>query len=489
MSDTASSSTSSSVTSPATLVAMSDTVSSSANSNATSPATSVVNPVSIFIMGENPSSPNCFLYANIESAKTLEEHVSISIVEKLARHSDLPPERCIFKVHEKLRKINPDAYEPAIVAIGPYHRGKTNLQGMEKIKLHYLKSLLVRRKETSAERYVIAMRALEEEARKCYAEPIGVSSEEFVHMMLLDGCFIVELVLKLSKNVTRDENDPIFRTDWMPYFLALDLFLFENQVPFFVLLKLYDLIEGPKEELVNIALSAFNPLFQDLLVSRFDMNSLHKVQHILDLLHSSRCPPFGRIGKITRSDWESIQCTSQLQKAGIKFKKAEGSSNLFDITYSNGTMRIPHLTIDDYTESLFRNLIAHEQYGGRSIVCYITHYCMFMDYLVDYAEDISSLRRDGIITNSLGGDEVVSTMFSKLGYNININPYHFSYANIFNDVNKHCRKRQHIWMATLRHDYFNSPWAIISFLGAVLLLLLTIIQAVFGVCSFFVHKS
>ncbi|XP_059651956.1 UPF0481 protein At3g47200-like [Cornus florida] len=416
----------------------------------------------------------------MESASIV-EHVSISIDEKLARHSGLPRERCIFKVHEKLRKLNPDAYEPAILAIGPYHRGKINLQGMEEVKLQYLKSLLVRKEETSAERYVLAMRELEEKARKCYAEPVGLTSDEFVDMMLLDGCFIIELFLKLT-DVAIDENDRIFGTCWMGYFLLLDLILFENQLPFFVLLKLYALIEGTKpEEFVYIALNFFAFSNQNLGKPRIlDMSSIQEVQHLLDLLHRSRCPdPFVRTEKRKGIKWGRIQCASQLEKAGIKFKKTE-DSNLFDITYSNGTLKIPNLTIEEKTEPFFRNLIAHEQYGDSTNLHYITHYCFLMDYLIDDQEDVSLLQRDEIITNCLGGDEVVCNMFNKLCHNLIINDDLFSYNNILDDVRTHCRKRRNIWMATLRRDYFNSPWALISFLAAFVLLVLTITQTVFA---------
>ena len=34
---------------------------------------------------------------------------------------------------------------------------------------------------------------MEEEARLCYAETVDLSSDEFVEMMLLDGCFILAL--------------------------------------------------------------------------------------------------------------------------------------------------------------------------------------------------------------------------------------------------------------------------------------------------------
>ncbi|CAL5395112.1 unnamed protein product [Camellia sinensis] len=71
---------------------------------------------------------------------------------------------------------NEKAYEPAVVAIGPYHPSKANLQEMELHKLRYLQRLLNRQKEKSVDRYVMAIRELEKRACNCYAETIRLDS-------------------------------------------------------------------------------------------------------------------------------------------------------------------------------------------------------------------------------------------------------------------------------------------------------------------------
>ncbi|KAM7461763.1 hypothetical protein LguiA_029884 [Lonicera macranthoides] len=90
------------------------------------------------------------------------EHICISVSEKLVHLSPLPSQFSIFRVHDELRKVNEKAYEPHIIAIGPYHHGK-----------HH-----------NVKRYIVAMQALEEETRRCYAEPVSLDSNEFVEMML-----------------------------------------------------------------------------------------------------------------------------------------------------------------------------------------------------------------------------------------------------------------------------------------------------------------
>lgn len=104
--------------------------------------------------------------------------------------------RSIFNVPSHLRQVNEAAYEPQAISIGPYHHGKDHLKTMEVFKLYYLKVILHSRNETSVKRYVMALDYMKEAARRSYSEPLDHigGDEKFVEMMLLDGCFIVELV-------------------------------------------------------------------------------------------------------------------------------------------------------------------------------------------------------------------------------------------------------------------------------------------------------
>jgi hypothetical protein len=61
----------------------------------------------------------------------------------------------------------------------------------------------------------------------------------------------------------------------------------------------------------------------------------------------------------------------------------------------------------------------------------------------------------------------------------------FYYAQLFEGVEKHCAQRRNVWLVKLRRNHFNSPWSLISFLAALTLLLLTLVQTVFTVMSYF----
>lgn len=83
-------------------------------------------------------------------------------------------------------------------------------------------------------RFLVAMGKLKERASYCYAEPIEMNSRQFVAMLLLDSCFIVEVFRKLKLDLW-DDDDNVFRTSWVRKKLVRDLLLADNQLPLFVL--------------------------------------------------------------------------------------------------------------------------------------------------------------------------------------------------------------------------------------------------------------
>ncbi|XP_073108055.1 uncharacterized protein [Elaeis guineensis] len=58
-------------------------------------------------------------------------------------------------------------------------------------------------------------------------------------------------------------------------------------------------------------------------------------------------------------------------------------------------------------------------------------------------------------------------------------------AGLFVDVHRYYNSKFHKWRADFMRNYFSSPWTIISVIVAVLLLLLTIEQAVLDLAGFF----
>ncbi|KAF8037698.1 hypothetical protein BT93_B0525 [Corymbia citriodora subsp. variegata] len=172
---------------------------------------------------------------------------------------------------------------------------------------------------------------------------------------------------------------------------------------------------------------------------------------------------------------------TELRESGVRFRALQGGE-LSDIKFENGTLEIPVLYVGDSTESQFRNLIAYEQYRQSRGVNYFTDYVTLLDCLINSSKDVKVLRRARIIKNYLGDDEAVAQMFNKIGDYITA--YGSYYSEIFKNVNEYCDKPWNIRMAKLRREYFHSPWAFLSVLAAIVLLLLTIAQTVFSILSY-----
>ncbi|CAA0835104.1 Unknown protein [Striga hermonthica] len=158
----------------------------------------------------------------------------------------------IFRVDHDTRHGSEKLYDPIVVSIGPFHHQTAHLQKMQLQKLAYLKCLLKRRGESTVDKYVAAVRSLEEKARNSYSEPIELNTDEFVTILVLDGLFVVELLRKDHIRRLREKNDPIFRLEHILVMVQRDLMLVENQVPFFVLHRLFTMTRSNDDPCDNI---------------------------------------------------------------------------------------------------------------------------------------------------------------------------------------------------------------------------------------------
>ncbi|KAF8037699.1 hypothetical protein BT93_B0526 [Corymbia citriodora subsp. variegata] len=377
-----------------------------------------------------------------------------------ARHS-------IFRVHHHLRKVNEKAYDPEILAIGRYQNGNDKFKFMEEQKLRYLQQLLERRNKGSINRYMLAF-------RDWNSETINSNQENFLAMMLIDGCFIIELFRKCSNEKLSDKDDPIMHGCGIRTSIRRDLLLLENQLPLFVLSNLYDLTKGPDE----------HHEFSDFAVGYFDSElggtsrnwtiGESQGEHLLHLYYTwctSDLPEKHCLGCKT-----VMPSATELRESGIGFR-AVLRGKLSNIKFENGTLEIPVLLVEDITETQFRNLIAYKQYCRSRGINYFTDYVTFLDCLINRSKDVEVLRRAGIIKNYFGNDEAVVQIFNKFGDYVTVsNSY---YSKIFTKVNAYCN----IPTVVLRREYFHNPWAFLPIPTAISFLL-TVAQTVFSILSY-----
>ncbi|XP_027367956.1 putative UPF0481 protein At3g02645 [Abrus precatorius] len=116
----------------------------------------------------------------------------------------------------------------------------------------------------------------------------------------------------------------------------------------------------------------------------------------------------------------------------------------------------------------------------------------FMDSLIDTAEDVKELRLAGVFQNLLGTDEDLAKLFNELGddlptkmccdkfYTLAV-AYSKKYILVKEQIEKHYSNKWKTSLAQVYNTHFNTPWAMIAFLAALLALLLTLIQTWFAI--------
>ncbi|PIA41306.1 hypothetical protein AQUCO_02200006v1 [Aquilegia coerulea] len=396
----------------------------------------------------------------------------------------------IYKLYSFIKDRNENKFEPLLVSIGPYHHGKKQLKAMEVHKRRALRHF-IKRSGLPFQVYKNAMMVEVKELQESYDqldEEYLNNPDQFIELMMVDGCFILEFMDLLSgAPKDYDSNDPVFS-----YYgciihyncIMRDMLLLENQLPYLVLEKL---------------------VFVSQLSDRVAQNSVHAIlsqmmmfgpdkgpgRHMLDmymkgLFQGSPVPEKAEADRIVPVS------ASQLHQAGIKFNKVSSFSNIsFDPTQA--TLNLPHLDINEYSISTFMNLKAFELRGTTTRD--FNSYIQLMNSLVKSVDDVKLLGSQRIIMNNLESDESVMKLVKDLARDTVVDRNGKSYVaqekmtKHYDDIMKHWKngvKRRAIeWISNLQATYFSNPWSIISVVAAACLLVLTVLQTIYAVETFY----
>lgn len=459
----------------------------------------------------------------------------------------------IFRVPKTLMKESKEgeAYVPTRVSFGPYHHAELPL--MENYKGKALHRMIRRRMNGSdpnnmdfsarAMKEILELEGemllLETEIKENYEEKIKYDEQIFAAMLILDGCFIIEILRALGRDHSPGENEyyePLFQSRKIKYTkidILNDILKLENQIPLIVLRKLLQWevkSDDVEKMLCDLLYKPFLGFFYPFDCKKNICSSpdVKDVPHLLGLLHACILSPgeednsvnenegahsdcslywiFQKILEIciwiftlciwiftkkVNPDVERIPHAVQLRKSGIKFKKFEESAEdgingiLFD--KKSATIFLPTIIITDSTEIVFRNVIAFEMCMQLKINP-VAFYLILMGMLIGSEEDVALLTRKRIITNWLGSDKEVAKLFHGLckGMAANTND---QTRQLVKEVNLYYKKKWTFWFAEFKHTYFSSPWNVAGLCAATTLLLLTIVQTVFVILTYDVTLS
>lgn len=427
---------------------------------------------------------------NMEGSRT-RDYVSIEITEDALVSSikekmeNLSTSVCISRVPDQLRKGNEKTYLPDKVSIGPFHHGEDTLKAMENHKWCYLYAVLNRNPniEESLDLCVKALREMDHRARRCYSETINLTTDEFVQMMLLDSCFIIELFFKYAFKNLRRRSDPIFSTPGLLLDIKYNVMLLENQIPYFVLQRLFQIIPIPRQCSLSLNELAFR-FFKNMIPGDRQANGEKFDQegnHLLDIIRHCFHPTYPRQQQESGTP-QGLDCATNLQKTGIGFKMVKRKS-LLDLKFVNGVLEIPPLKIQKCTETLFRNLIAHEQRHCENTQ-YVTSYAFLMGSLIVSEKDVKLLggRKHILNISEVDNKKEVSELFRKLCRDEKVKDFY--YSALFEQVNGYKRSR---WNVSWQKLKGNRHAKLLFFIVAILLLVFTFVGCLFSVLSFSLH--
>ncbi|XP_065870519.1 UPF0481 protein At3g47200-like [Euphorbia lathyris] len=422
----------------------------------------------------------------------------------------------IYKIPDTFTDQNTNAYRPRAVSFGPYYNGEDQLKPMEEHKQRALLHFL-RRANKPPELFIECLEQVLQHLKDSY-DPLDLcwhqDSDRFIQMMILDGCFMLEIFRWSAYNLDDyATNDPIFSDRGKIYMMPrimLDMLLLENQLPLLLLHKLISVQtngqQKDEEDFVNRMILKFC-----FPCSRAVPN-VGKCLHVLDVYRKALVQKHGKKHHHSRirihisgggggggggSDYISW-CARELSEGGISFKRSKTAS-LTDVSFHGRTLRLPELVVDDKTESIFLNLMAFERLHA-SAGNEMTSYIFFMASLIRSERDVAFLESKGILQNDLGTQKAVAELFNSLGKYLAMDPDNnnldlvqinvsksLHYAST--KVNAYRKKAGKEFRVKVVGEYCRSPLAILSLIAGIFFVTLTTAQTLYTILPYYHRPS
>ncbi|VAH85506.1 unnamed protein product [Triticum turgidum subsp. durum] len=400
--------------------------------------------------GKSGDSDSCDLEMD-QLVHELENKLATLNSSKVVRDGVRPCPIFVGKVRDLTRNVDSIEYDLDHVAIGPYNyprpQSKKPHLAMEHDKLASLDLLLsaakaVRPTMTVAV-YVKELACLERDTRNCYANTFhDMTSEQFVRMLLLDGCYILSRLVGLRAphldDVVTAEAGVSSANRAEALAVVRDVFyLAENQIPFFVLEKIGDLttLDGKDRVLTEISDYALDLMRMQKYAAMAPPEPLAP-GNLLHLLHMHLKPveltispaaPVSTVEFMCVRRWRSA---TEYNFAGVKFKARAMSDEglircILDVKLDGGggTLEVPCLDIDSETWRLLRNLMELEQRNRETVGSHVTAYCLFMSQVACTTKDVELLVKRGVIIHGYGNNEEVAKCFADLCKGIQFDPH------------------------------------------------------------------
>ncbi|XP_016577000.1 putative UPF0481 protein At3g02645 [Capsicum annuum] len=171
----------------------------------------------------------------------------------------------------------------------------------------------------------------------------------------------------------------------------------------------------------------------------------------------------------------AIPSVTELSKSGVSFVPT--NSGLMSINFDDKKMKfyLPRVSLDVNTEVILRNLVAYEACNASGPLVF-TRYTELMNGIIDTEEDAMLLREKGIILNRLKSDKEVANLWNGMSRSLRLTKVPFI-DKVIEDVNGFYNGRWNIKIGRMMKHYVFGSWKFLTFLAAIILLMLMTLQA------------
>ena len=171
----------------------------------------------------------------------------------------------------------------------------------------------------------------------------------------------------------------------------------------------------------------------------------------------------------------AIPSVADLCSSGLKFVPTNGDLTTIQFDTKTTTLYLPRVKLDSNTEVILRNLVAFEASAAPGALVF-TRYTNFMNGMIDSEEDVRSLRESGIISNHLQNDEEVASLWNSMGKCVGLSKVEFL-EKVIEDVNAYYNGKWKVAVVKFLKKHIYSSWKFLSLVAAVILLVVTCLQA------------
>ncbi|XP_058111593.1 putative UPF0481 protein At3g02645 [Magnolia sinica] len=171
----------------------------------------------------------------------------------------------------------------------------------------------------------------------------------------------------------------------------------------------------------------------------------------------------------------TIPSVTELIDNGVRFSATNGDLSTISFDPKTATFYLPTVTLDVHTEVILRNLVAYESSIAIGPLIF-TRYTELMNGIIDTEEDVKMLRNLGIIVNCLKSDGEVASLWNGMNKSMKLTKVP-SLDKVIEDVNKYYSSRWKVKVGKFMKKYVFGSWQLLTFLAAILLLLMTAMQS------------